>query len=73
MSITAQPRPSQPGHTITDNPFKHYYCCDPDVALCGADISGEEEDVGDDDLEQLCPMCEVLDDRPCGAAGCPDA
>lgn len=44
----------------------HLYCCDPDIALCGTDISDSPELFDDgattcvvcDDLEdQLCPRC----------------
>lgn len=43
--LTARP---QPGVT-------HYYCCDPDLAHCGADISNEPEGSAPGELD--CPLC----------------
>lgn len=71
MMLDTLPRLHDPS-TTNDNSLDHLFCCNPNIALCGADIS-DEEDVGDDDLDDPCPMCELLIDMPCGAAGCPDA
>lgn len=41
----------------------HVWCCDPDVALCGEDVSTEPEvpdGVGID-----CVVCVDLEDQPC--------
>lgn len=46
----------------------HLYCCDPDLALCGEDISGDV-DLGDDPLPQPCPLCEVLEHYACPRCG----
>jgi hypothetical protein len=72
VSVQTLPRPAVPDGSSSDDPFDHIYCCDPDVALCGADVSGEV-DVGDAELEAPCPMCGLLEDLegPCGADGCP--
>ena len=48
----------------------HYYCCDDDIALCGADLTGMEYMDRGPDWD--CPLCVlVLDaDEPCGVPGC---
>lgn len=40
----------------------HFFCCDPDRALCGRDISGDRED---DVAEVDCVVCLDLEDGPC--------
>jgi hypothetical protein len=45
--------------------INHWYCCDPDRALCGADVSDEPEIDQDPD----CVVCEDLCERPC-SPGC---
>lgn len=69
MTTATLPTPTATGPDTDD--FEHLWCCDPDRALCGADLS-EDDDVGDADLEAPCPMCEALEeiDLPCGAKGC---
>jgi hypothetical protein len=37
----------------------HLYCCDPDLSLCGEDISGSAEVYVDEG--NVCPLCDVLD------------
>ena len=60
MTLLPAPAPAGAGPTDTDDPFDHAYCCDPDTALCGADISdneyGEEQD-------NPCPLCELIEAR----------
>lgn len=47
----------------------HLYCCNPDVSLCGLDITEHpERDFAD---EECCPLCADLEDLPCGP-GCPE-
>lgn len=58
-TLPAQARTSGPTN------INHIFCCDPDTALCGADISGDEIVDYDEadcvvclDLEhQTCPLC----------------
>lgn len=52
-----------------DDEFEHYYCCDPDRAYCGADISGDEDLPDGVRPENPCPMCEVLAGTNCPACG----
>lgn len=56
------PERTTPGDAEDD--LDHFYCCDPDVAYCGADISGAYV-VMSAEMTNLCPMCEVLDDTLC--------
>ncbi len=55
-----------------DGSYCHLWCCDPDVALCGADISGEEE--CDDPGHVICVLCTLAADAgmPCPVPGCPE-
>lgn len=51
-----------------DDDLAHYYCCDPDIALCGADLSTTSED---ESIETDCVVCVDLDatSAPC-SPGC---
>ena len=53
-----------------DDPYHHLYCCDPDTALCGLDVSGYADNPDDD--APLCPLCALADDEglPCPVPGC---
>ncbi|MFC9973506.1 hypothetical protein ACFVH6_21690 [Spirillospora sp. NPDC127200] len=71
MSLQTLPRPASPG-AEDDESVEHLYCCDPNRALCGVDIT-DDEDLGDAETDgPECPLCEVLIDQPCGVPGCPD-
>lgn len=52
-----------------DDDFSHIYCCDPDWSLCGRDISGLN-DIGSGPDPVDCVVCDAMDGRPCGRAGC---
>jgi len=39
--------------------LSHYYCCDPDLSLCGLDLSRVPE--SRPPLPNLCRVCEALD------------
>lgn len=41
--MTAAALAVEPTITGSADDLNHVYCCDPDVALCGTDISGDEE------------------------------
>jgi hypothetical protein len=61
-------QPVADGRVKADPDDNHLYCCNPDVSLCGLDISESGElDFAD---EECCPPCLDLDDLPCGPA-CP--
>ncbi|MGW3321095.1 hypothetical protein [Streptomyces virginiae] len=45
----------------------HLYCCDPDTALCGTDISDSPELF--DDGETTCVVCVDLADAGCPQCG----
>ncbi|MFE9296569.1 hypothetical protein [Streptomyces niveus] len=56
-----------------DDDLTHTFClCDPDTALCGADLTGTP--VSTDPLDLLCVVCEDLlphhCPRCCGDGGC---
>lgn len=55
----------QPSTTGTDTDLTHLYCCDPDIAICGEDLSGTPEV---DEDGQLCVVCEDLEFQPCACA-----
>jgi hypothetical protein len=41
--------------------FDHIVCCDPDTALCGADVAGEDISLSTPDhAPNLCPNCREL-------------
>lgn len=51
----------------------HLVCCDPGIALCGADQRGEVIGIGPPDAGRLCTACAALDGDPsyrC-SSGCP--
>jgi hypothetical protein len=56
MTAETLPRPADTG---TGDDWTHAFChCDPDVAICGADLAGYEDT--DDSDDQLCPLCVVM-------------
>jgi hypothetical protein len=50
----------------------HLFCCDEDIAMCGAGLKGEEKQERDDDTP-VCPLCALVEDEglPCPVPGCP--
>jgi hypothetical protein len=46
--------------------INHIYCCDPDTALCGVDVS-KHPVVDLDDAD--CAVCLDLEDQPCPTCG----
>lgn len=59
------------GDTGMDDELDHIYCCDPDRALCGRDISGVEEEECEEWScdDHPCVVCEDLEGRPCERCG----
>lgn len=51
-----------PTTSNTSTGLTHIYCCDPDLALCGEDLTDIPE-VDEDTL--LCVVCDDLEDHPC--------
>ncbi|MFK0172650.1 hypothetical protein ACIQU5_28025 [Streptomyces sp. NPDC090306] len=45
----------------------HLWCCDPDTALCGSDLTGDED--LDDDAEVDCIVCLDLEETVCPRCG----
>ncbi|MFD5081886.1 hypothetical protein ACFWOG_04490 [Kitasatospora sp. NPDC058406] len=62
MTTTTLPQPTT--NTTGNNDLNHVYCCSPNTALCGTDIT----DARDDDTADItCIVCADLiwDNTPC--------
>jgi hypothetical protein len=57
--LDTAPAPTTPSTSLD---LTHVYCCNPDLALCGEDVSNTPEV---DQDEQLCMVCEDLEEQPC--------
>jgi hypothetical protein len=71
MSTALLDRPVPPGTPDSGGvPFRHLWCCVPEVALCGTDLSGAEE--ADDEDEPVCTLCSIADAEGmrCPVEGC---
>jgi hypothetical protein len=62
VSIETLPRPTS---TSSGGDVDHWYCCDPNVAFCGLDITETPEGRFSVDM---CPLCVLVDDD--GGPGC---
>jgi hypothetical protein len=75
MSALLLDRPEPPGTALPgdDDARRHIWCCVPEVALCGADLSGAEDD--DDEDEPVCTLCAIADAEgmACPVTGCKGA
>lgn len=61
-NLAPQPAPAQ----TTDTDLNHIWCCDPDLALCGTDVST----VPEIETEEVnCVVCLDLEDQPCARCG----
>lgn len=47
----------------------HYFCCDPNKALCGEDLTEDPEIEYDANKHQLCVVCDDLDNYTCKECG----
>lgn len=66
MTVLA-PEPTTTAQDTGDN-LTHSVCaCDDDLALCGADVSGQPW--ADDDEEVDCVVCQDLMGEPCARCG----
>ena len=45
----------------------HVVCCNPEIALCGSDVSGTPW--VDQDEEATCVVCHDLEGQPCPSCG----
>ena len=68
MATATLPAPA-PVNTSGDD-TDHLYCCNPDVALCGLDISNHP--FMKVDPRRLCPLCALAETEgpPCPVQGC---
>lgn len=57
--------------TGDDDPV-HYFCCNPDVALCGVDLEDIDVDYSTEDPDE-CRLCVYSIDEAlsCSLSGCP--
>ena len=60
---TPQAAPTASRSNRSPDGLDHLYCCDPDTALCGTDISDTPELF--DDGETTCVVCADLADDDC--------
>lgn len=60
-----------PGRDQADPEADHLTCCDPDISMCGLDVSGQPavEKVSDDDVCRVCRIHEEYS-LPCPVPGC---
>jgi hypothetical protein len=65
--LTLAPAPDRT--TTGSGDLDHVYCCDPDLALCGTDVSDVPEIDPDTDVD--CIVCNDLDGQPC-SPDCPE-
>ncbi|NEA42730.1 hypothetical protein [Streptomyces sp. SID11385] len=61
-ALAAEPERPAPGSAAHD--LTHYFCCDPDRALCGAVVAGTPI-VTATEVVALCVVCDDLAQAPC--------
>ncbi|MEU8334844.1 hypothetical protein [Micromonospora tulbaghiae] len=66
MSAATLPHPQG---TVTGNPgnVDHYYCCDDETALCGADLAGVPDGP---EFDEVCPLCVLVMEEGAPCPGC---
>jgi len=57
----------EPRQSSSDDDLDHLYCCDPNRALCGSDLTDSPELADDED--ENCVVCIDLDEQPCPDCG----
>lgn len=67
-SQNASPRASS-GDGCSDDELDHWWCCNPDIALCGTDVSTAKEKEINPDSPLTCVVCQDLYDAPCSLCG----
>lgn len=69
IETTQQPKVNISPAPDSDGPdgLTHIWCCDPNVAHCGSDISGGADVAPTETLagSPECVVCDDLDDEPC--------
>lgn len=61
--------PDRTAPSTGDGAPTHLYCCDINLALCGEDLTGQQEVEVEVAEETICPMCDALDPLPCPRCG----
>ncbi|WP_394436257.1 hypothetical protein [Streptomyces sp. SGAir0957] len=64
MSVTLT-APSPSAATSVGDEITHLYCCDPNRAICGVDLTG----VPEVDEDENCVVCIDPDEHPCPYCG----
>ncbi len=69
--MTTQAKPNPVDLVSDDADVAHDWCCDENVAMCGADLRGAEVADNDTDVPD-CPMCQVVlvNNWACPVRGC---
>lgn len=67
MTTATLPAPAGSDRRADNDDVDHLYCCDPDVAICGVDLSGIPEGF---EFDNLCRYCAYLERN---RLGCPVA
>jgi hypothetical protein len=67
-TITSQSAPDS-RDSNWDDEMLHYFCCDPDWALCGESLDGHRVCDCEDDHDVICPMCALIDEDGCPRCG----
>lgn len=61
MTASVLIAPERPVRADDRDELTHYYCCDENRALCGADISHLPMEIGPGQLEAMpCTVCQLL-------------
>lgn len=65
---------TDPALSDVDDDLIHVACCNPDLALCGEDLSASIWWTGGITDEEMCTVCELaaLNGFGCSAPGCPE-
>lgn len=67
MTTTVETSPATDASTAPGSDLNHVYCCDPNTAWCGTDISTHAEIDSDTPLD--CVVCADLEPLPCPTCG----
>lgn len=72
MTLLAEPL-LEPTSTDEDDDLVHIVCCDPTHWICGLERDPDEaEDAEYWEDDEMCQMCQRLEDMPCSDPNCPD-
>lgn len=58
---------SRPVDVSSGGDVDHWYCCDPDQAYCGMDLTGVPDEP---EFDEMCPLCVLADEAGYECPGC---